>query len=223
MVNPIENFNGYLRVEDENQTLLYAEIYNQDEAASQATNFCQTYGKSLEAPKFCLVPLRTDNFLHFSIDLFCPTIEILQNIENVVGKIFIFIGGIIFDLLTFPIRLIALPVILLSSSSKPHPILQILQGHIPANGKLTIIVGSRKITLGEMGFANARSSKLTKEISLHQVLEESNASIRTEWNLIQQEEEEASWSANAQSFSESQLSSETWINKITTEVFSDRL
>jgi hypothetical protein len=155
---PVERFSACLVVQDSTGNDLYRKDFlDQEQAAQESTEFAETYGHSLQASRFCMVSIRTDRFTHFAADFFCPSTIRALTLHNIGLKILAFLGAVIFDLLTLPIRLIALPFICFSSASS-HPILALLD-ETPKDEKLALIIERKQTDLEqEEGRVLARES-----------------------------------------------------------------
>ncbi|NGX34129.1 MAG: hypothetical protein K1060chlam1_00478 [Candidatus Anoxychlamydiales bacterium] len=84
--------------------------------------------------KACVYPIRTHNLLDFSKDFFLPhsvnhTIDFIGKVQNIAGKIFLMLASLVFDIVTFPLRLLTfIPRIISNSQQKPIPFYEYLKG-----------------------------------------------------------------------------------------------
>lgn len=75
------------------------------------------------------IPVRTNNLINFSKDFFLPTlVNQALKIEDTACRIFASLGALLFDLLTFPIRLFTFIPRIINNCKKPdHPSFTYLQ------------------------------------------------------------------------------------------------
>lgn len=129
-VNLTPGFRANIQIQDaQNQTLFEKDVNSSDEVKE----FVNKYGKSKEGWGLfhsTVMPLRTDNFKDFAIDLFLPTfVHFAQKINNFAQKLFASVCAIAFDLLTFPVRLLTAPFRIHYNYKHPeeeHPMMQLI-------------------------------------------------------------------------------------------------
>lgn len=76
-----------------------------------------------------LRPVRTNTIKNFAKDFFLPTtINRALLVKNLVGKVFAILGALVFDTLTFPLRLAScVPALLMNSNPEDHLFYKYLQ------------------------------------------------------------------------------------------------
>jgi hypothetical protein len=110
--------NGYVAVQDMKDRELYRIPVQSEEEAHQWIKEHKAPVQKWGILKSSFVPMRVDNCNHLARDLFLPTfINRALKIHNLFLKVLASIVAIAWDVLTFPIRLIALPIRLCTASS----------------------------------------------------------------------------------------------------------
>lgn len=125
---------GHIHVKDQVGTLLYEKSVASHE---EAKAFVRQYGSFKQGCPFLeglVMPLRTQTLNDCLEDLFLPTfIHFALKVENIALKIIASVFAIALDLLTLPIRFIALPLRVYYQSHAPepkHPMIELIEGNV---------------------------------------------------------------------------------------------
>ena len=123
-------FTGIVQIKDSAGTVLYNQKCTSEE---QLQGFISHFGTSKPGWSLlsgCMMPLRTHNLPHFSKDFFLPTfIHFALTIDFIALKIIASTFAIIYDLITFPIRVVTAPFRIYYNAMHPeaaHPITGLL-------------------------------------------------------------------------------------------------
>lgn len=125
----VPGFVGTVQIKNNEDLLLEKKFSSKKEMDA----FTTKYGKS--KPGWNIISgafsiIRTDNCKNFSEDLFLPTVfNFALTVNDFAVRIFAIICALAFDVITFPLRLIMMPVRLIKTGCKPenpHPLIELM-------------------------------------------------------------------------------------------------
>lgn len=163
-LNP--GFSGSISVMGKSNELYRQEIHS----FKEATDFVNKYGKSVPGEslwKATIIPLRTDNWKDFAIDLFLPTfINHAIKVDNIALKIIASLFAIALDIITFIPRLVASPfrAIYNNKHKSEHPLEGLLKDkpkftQAAKSGVLKIQVKFENVAIQEDEDLNTKTAK----------------------------------------------------------------
>lgn len=120
--------NGYVAIKDMNDRELYRQPVQSRQEADQWIKAHKASVQGWDFIKSSIIPMRVNNFDDLKNDLFLPTfVNHASKINNFALKVIASIIAIAWDIVTFPIRLIALPIRLCAGGEPRMPVEELIK------------------------------------------------------------------------------------------------